>query len=429
MSGAGSGFAGTVDGSFFRAPRWVDKAKPAGSTVQVLASWDTVLKNWISLKHLYKSPNFVWLSISAATYLLCPYDLDAARRPGPPTWIFKRFLANLAVTLTYFGFWEITLYHLALAERKFSPNRWPSALRLAHNVLHTCSGVVVYTIMEAGFVLLWARGRLQFIEDRDLFTSPADMCRFVVWTALVPIWRSFHFYFSHRFLHLRFLYKYVHCLHHFNVDVEPFAGLCMHPVEHVHYFSCIGLSLYFRMHPFHLLWNGMHLLLSPAASHSGWEDNLQSDQFHYVHHARFECNYGSASLPLDRLFGTFRNVLSEGAESEKQRQAEKQDLGPLKYSLDMLIFLILSVTLLSAGLAAVLGAKPLGGLPLTAALAVSHGPLLVAAVMSPVQKEYRSLRWLFDKKNMVGSFGLHVLVGWLISVLPVFHLMYWLVAA
>ena len=26
-------------------------------------------------------------------------------------------------------------------------------------------------------------------------------------------------------------------------------------------------------------------------------------QFHYLHHARFECNYGSASVPLDALFG------------------------------------------------------------------------------------------------------------------------------
>ena len=35
---------------------------------------------------------------------------------------------------------------------------------------------------------------------------------------------------------------------------------------------------------------------------------MQSDQFHYLHHAKFECNYGSASFPLDALFGTFRRV-------------------------------------------------------------------------------------------------------------------------
>lgn len=104
----------------------------------------------------------------------------------------------------------------------------------------------------------------------------------------------------------------------------------MHPIEHLYYFSCVAPALYFYCSPFHFLFNGVHLLLSPAASapgvkirafsrgafpfarprsHSGWEDHAQSDQFHYLHHRRFECNYGSASLPLDALFGTFRDVM------------------------------------------------------------------------------------------------------------------------
>lgn len=33
---------------------------------------------------------------------------------------------------------------------------------------------------------------------------------------------------------------------------------------------------------------GVHLLISPAASHSGWEDHFQSDIFHYLHHRYFE---------------------------------------------------------------------------------------------------------------------------------------------
>jgi len=30
-------------------------------------------------------------------------------------------------------------------------------------------------------------------------------------------------------------------------------------------------------------------------------------------HRYFECNYGEATLPLDRLFGTFRDGLPQGA--------------------------------------------------------------------------------------------------------------------
>ena len=60
------------------------------------------------------------------------------------------------------------------------------------------------------------------------------------------------------------------------------------------------------MSPFHMLFNGMHLLLSPAGSHSGWEDHVQSDQFHYLHHAKFECNC-ECNCNVERLNSTQLN--------------------------------------------------------------------------------------------------------------------------
>ena len=58
----------------------------------------------------------------------------------------------------------------------------------------------------------------------------------------------------------------------------------MHPLEHLYYFSCLGPSFLVYTTPFAFMWNGVHLLISPAASHSGWEDHFQSDQYHYLHH-------------------------------------------------------------------------------------------------------------------------------------------------
>ena len=43
------------------------------------------------------------------------------------------------------------------------------------------------------------------------------------------------------------------------------------------------------------------LLLSPAASHSGFEDHFQSDQFHYIHHKYFDWNFGPSDVPTLRL--------------------------------------------------------------------------------------------------------------------------------
>ena len=80
----------------------------------------------------------------------------------------------------------------------------------------------------------------------------------------VPLYREIHFYFSHRLIHIKALYKYIHSVHHRNTDIEPFAGLSMHPVEHLYYYSCVGPSLLIFGTPFAFMWMGLHLILSPA---------------------------------------------------------------------------------------------------------------------------------------------------------------------
>lgn len=308
MSGAGGGFAGTVNGSFFEAPPWVDKSKPPGGSKQVAPTWEKWLMNVLKARHFFFSPNFVWFSVALFVYLAFPYDLQAARSFGVG-WVLKRLAVNLAVTWLYVGFWDVALYGLQWSKRKFNPLRWPNRWELFHNVWYANLGILQWTVWEVFFIYAYATGRLPYIRDREAFATVSNAVIMVLFTLAVPVWRGLHFYFAHRFIHIRPMYRFVHSLHHRNTDIEPAAGLCMHPVEHMYYFSCIAPSLYLYLSPFHFAFNGWHLLLSPAASHSGWEDHMQSDQFHYLHHARFECNYGSASFPLDNMFGTFVDVL------------------------------------------------------------------------------------------------------------------------
>ena len=142
------------------------------------------------------------------------------------------------------------------AKRKFKPQATPSRWRMVHNIWYTTLGILQWTAFEVIFMRLWATGRLPYIADAEALATPGNIARMVLWTLFVPAWRDFHFYFAHRFIHIRALYKYVHSLHHRNTDIEPFSGLCMHPVEHMYYFSCVGPSVYLYMSPFHLMWNG-----------------------------------------------------------------------------------------------------------------------------------------------------------------------------
>merc|ERR1719197_754790 len=83
----------------------------------------------------------------------------------------------------------------------------------------------------------------------------------------------------------------------------------MHPIEHLYYFTSYWPLLCFRLSPFALLYVGVHLLISPAAAHSGFEDHSGSDLFHYLHHKHFDCNYGDLGLPFNFWMGTYRDKL------------------------------------------------------------------------------------------------------------------------
>ena len=321
-----AGIAGTTNGSFFGyAPSFVDTSKLPGTSTQTLTSWTIWMKSSITARHLLYSPNLVWFLVTVFVYILFPYDMQQARTLEFH-WIACRAALNLCVVSIYVAC--VVLGTSAWSSRKYRPDMTPSTMNMIHNVWYTTLGTLQWTVWEVTIVHLFAAGVLPWVPHSELTLTTTTgvwmIFREMLMIALVPLWRSFHFYWSHRLLHIPFIYRHVHSLHHRNVDIEPFAGLCMHPIEHLYYFSCLAPSLFLRLSPFQLLWNGMHLVLSPAASHSGWEDHVQSDQFHYVHHAKFNCNYGSGSLPLDRIFGSFVNVLYDEKTARKSEERAKR---------------------------------------------------------------------------------------------------------
>jgi sterol desaturase/sphingolipid hydroxylase (fatty acid hydroxylase superfamily) len=306
---------GMINGKYFgEPPLYVNKNLPAGMT-DIPAV--TVL-SWIQKAPflLITSPNCIWAIISLALYTLAPYNLDihspAAISPINYAFFSERFPLWFGITFGYTSFWHIALYGLNMAKRPFIKDRVYSINKVIHNAFWTTSGIAIWTVFENIFVYLWATGRLAYIPDAISISTPSGVIAFIATLMGIPVWRSIHFYFAHRFLHYTPLYKQVHSLHHRNTDTEPFSGLCMHPVEHLYYFACIAPSLLFYCSPFALVWNGIHLLLSPAASHSGYEDHFQSDIFHYLHHRYFECNYaGSDAAFMDIAFGTFKSSFNE----------------------------------------------------------------------------------------------------------------------
>jgi len=350
---------GLIKGTVFgEPPRYVHKTKEAGMTEipkPTVFSW-----LWSAPTVLFTSPNGVWAGISMFMYWACPYDTTvmsvAASSPLSIGFFIERLPIWMGLVLGYTSFWHTSLYWFDMASRPFVRGRTYSLDKLFHNMAWTTSGIVIWTGFENIMCYLWATGRLAYISDWDSFNTSVGFLKLVVALMAVPVWRSVHFYFAHRFLHYGPMYQQVHSLHHRNTDVEPFSGLCMHPVEHLYYFACILPNLLFVCSPFALMWNGVHLLLSPAASHSGYEDHFQSDAFHYFHHRYFECNYaGTDAAFMDIFFGTFKGKFTE--EEPKPREDAKSSL-KIMPTTEFIGYLVGSVACVASGIPLVVGFGP-----------------------------------------------------------------------
>jgi sterol desaturase/sphingolipid hydroxylase (fatty acid hydroxylase superfamily) len=190
------------------------------------------------------------------------------------------------------------------------------------------------------------------------------------------------------------------------------------------------------LHPFLLFWNGFHILISPFASHSGWEDHFSADLHHYLHHRYYECNYG-AGIPFDKWFGTYRDKLKPQHSTEMMstpiadpkaslwnRENGQLGIGPpenLNYIVACIATIV--VILLSTLPSEQTGWSSSGWLnPHWAALLLSTCPCWLAYLFFTTSSTQSP--WSPFEKDYVPKKVVHIGLGFLFGVFPTTYLLY-----
>jgi len=246
------------------------------------------------------------------------------------TWIGGIWLRNLAITLLVAGGLHFYFYRRKAQKTELKyvapflsrGDRFLFGNQLYDNMFYTLvSGVAIWSAYEVLLFRAMGSGHITPVSfgDAPLWTIAA--------LPLISIWISLHFYFVHRVLHIKPLYEKFHSLHHRNVNVGPFSGISMHPVEHVLYFSSTLIHFVVPTHPMHVIFHFYMLSLSAIFGHTGFDAllvrnvrRLAIGHFHHqLHHRYFECNYGSVDMPWDKWFGSFHDGTPEARARLKAR--------------------------------------------------------------------------------------------------------------
>ena len=225
------------DGLFGVLPGWVDGTKAPGTTSQTSElGFGTTMRNIVTLRYFFLSPNLVWFGMACGMHWFYPYAIDQATT-WSAAWVAHRLAFNFTVAFAYYSFFHLGLYSHGWAARKYVPGSYPTAGNMVHNLYYWSLGVIQWTAWECVVMRLWATGVVPYASDAEVLGSGRLLAWNLFWVMVVPLWRDLHFYVAHRFVHIRAIYRFVHSLHHRNADPEPFSGLTMHPIEHLYYFS------------------------------------------------------------------------------------------------------------------------------------------------------------------------------------------------
>ena len=290
---------------------------------------------WLFGKGFVLSPNLVYVLMGIATWYLFGPAL-ARCATFEPGWIAQVYGLNLGATVLVAGSLHLYFYtfkrqgnekRIDSREHGKNDDRYFGRNQTWDNIFYTCvSGVTIWTVFQV--LLMWA-----FANDFLMWTYwNTNPVWFVALFPLLIFWESFHFYVVHRALHWPPLFKIAHAPHHRNISIGPWSGFSMHPIEHLLYFSTFAIHLVIPSHPIHLFFHAYFTALAAITSHTGYthltikgKDVIAlGDFWHQLHHRYFDCNYGTATMPWDKWFGSEHDGTSEATARVRRAQAERR---------------------------------------------------------------------------------------------------------
>jgi sterol desaturase/sphingolipid hydroxylase (fatty acid hydroxylase superfamily) len=199
-----------------------------------------------------------------------------------------------------------------LAHRRIVP-QYPPARQLRREFAYSMSTVVIFAAVGFFVYTQAINGRYQIYRDVGDLGWAYTLASFVVLVVL----HDAYFYWTHRALHSRWLFRPVHAVHHRSRNPSPWASYCFHPVEALVQAAYLPLVLVFvPAHATVIFIVMVHMMLRNALGHSGFEiyprngvrrwpwSWLTSTTHHQMHHERMEANFGLYFVWWDRCAGT-----------------------------------------------------------------------------------------------------------------------------
>ncbi|HMZ58810.1 MAG TPA: sterol desaturase family protein [Leptospiraceae bacterium] len=194
--------------------------------------------------------------------------------------------------------------------------KYPKTEKILHELRQSALTLVIFAAIGTTVYVL----KRMNILDNKIYRDPSlygGVPYMILSYILLTVWHETWFYWAHRLMHHKKIYKYVHLTHHQSVNPTPIAAYHFHWREAILEGICpviffMFVPMYFPVfviHTFHVMilniwWHlGYELFPKGFASHPilKW---INTSTHHNMHHQKFNGNYSLYFNFWDRVMGT-----------------------------------------------------------------------------------------------------------------------------
>ncbi len=247
------------------------------------------------------------------------------------------FLAA-GVLYMFFYVWKKKKYWHAKIQRRYAENK-----NTIRDITYSFSTTVIFGIVI--ILVIWS-----IKHGHTLVYNPIDKYGYTWYflsILLIIIIHDTYFYWTHRFLHWKLIFKWSHKTHHLAHNPTPFSAYAFHPVEAL--INAPGIPLAAFIIPVHIsaiFIATFYQLLINVGAHNGYEFFPKgftthkifkwhnTAPHHNMHHKFAKCNYGLYFNFWDRVMKTnhakyeeyFEGVIAQREHSKIADEAQVEEV-------------------------------------------------------------------------------------------------------
>lgn len=225
--------------------------------------------------------------------------------------ILIRYLAVAGIFFFVYYFWKKQAWSFLKIQSRF-----PQTIDYLREVGYSFLTVLIFAAI--GYLVFFSSMRSYTLVYYDI--SDYGMGYFIISIALMLLLHDTYFYWTHRAMHHRLVYRWFHKVHHLSTNPSPWAAYAFHPLEAIVEAGIVVLIVFVM--PSHPMAVGLFLLIMMVYNvygHLGYElypkgfskstvgKWINTSVNHNQHHQFFVGNYGLYFLWWDRWMGTLRS--------------------------------------------------------------------------------------------------------------------------